>query len=147
MSAVDIQAGRVRRLLAFLIDFVLTACVAFIVMWPLGTFEEHHAYEMNQVLIRVFLLVAGSYMLVHGWWLHTRGQTVGKRALGIRLVANADGVSMPGWKLLVRTLVVLVALAIPFVGLLVIVDLLFIFTSQRRCLHDYLVGSAVVKNR
>ncbi|MCZ6709310.1 MAG: RDD family protein, partial [Gammaproteobacteria bacterium] len=91
MSSTDSRAGRVRRLCAFTVDFVITAAVAFVAMWPLGTFENEQAYEPSQLVIRIVLLIAGSYLLVNGWLLHRRGQTVGKRLLRIRMLSNADG--------------------------------------------------------
>lgn len=144
MSAVQTLAGRGRRLGAAIIDFGVVSAVAFIAMWPLGTFEHQQAYEPSQFVIRLVTLLVGSYLLVNGRLLHTRGQTVGKRLLGLRIVAYPDGGRLPLWKLLLRAFSVLAVAAIPFVGLLAIIDTLFIFNKQRRCLHDYLAGSKVV---
>ena len=145
MSATDPRVGRGRRLCAFAVDFIVTAVVAFIALWPLGLFENEQAYEPSQLVIRIVLLIAGSYLLVNGWYLHARGQTVGKRMLRICMIAHTDGRPLPLWKLLARTCSVLVLAAIPLVGVLVIVDILFIFPRQRRCLHDLLVGSTVAR--
>jgi uncharacterized RDD family membrane protein YckC len=145
MSTNDPRAGRGRRLCAFAVDFVVTAVVAFIAIWPLGLFENEQAYEPSQLVIRIVLLIAGSYLLVNGWLLYRRGQTVGKRLLRIRMIAHADGRPLPFWRLLARTYSVMALAAIPLIGVLVIVDILFIFTRQRRCLHDILVGSTVTR--
>jgi uncharacterized RDD family membrane protein YckC len=136
-------AGRGRRLVAALLDLAIVGLVAFIIMWPLGLFEHEQAYERTQLLIRLFLLLGGSYVLVNGWWLHKRGQTVGKRIMGLQIVNFDNGRLLPFWRLLLRALVPLAMLTQPLLMLLAVIDVLFIFGAQRRCLHDRLVGSKV----
>jgi uncharacterized RDD family membrane protein YckC len=145
MNPTDKRAGRGLRLWAAILDFMIVALVAFVAIWPLGIFENEQAYEPVQLVGRLLTLLVCSYLLVNGWLLLKRGQTLGKRLLGLRIVAYADNKQMSLWLLLIRAFSVLAVLAIPFVGLLVIVDVLFIFTAQRRCLHDYFVGSTVHK--
>ena len=158
MSGSDQLAGRFRRLVAAGIDFVLTAIVAFALMWPLGLFETEQAYERVQFVSRLFALMLGTYVLLHGWLLRRHGQTLGKRLLRIRVVHNGDSRRMTLGALVVRVFWVLVltallALFLPpmvtlaILGIVLVVDALFIFSRQRRCLHDYLVGSQVERVR
>lgn len=152
----DSRAGRIRRLLALAIDFVVIAVIAFAAMWPLGIFEHEQAYERGQFVFRLFALILGTYALVNGWLLHKRGQTVGKRLLRIRAVRDSDGGPLALWVQLARifwifALTTLPALywsprsALMFFGVVLAIDGLFIFTRQRRCLHDFMVGSQVEK--
>jgi uncharacterized RDD family membrane protein YckC len=75
-----------------------------------------------------------------------RNQTVGKLAVGIR-IAKRDGTpaDFPRAFLLRGTLTWLLV-QIPLLGALFwIVDACFIFGDERRCLHDYIAGTIVVK--
>ncbi|MEY4938479.1 MAG: hypothetical protein RIQ93_214 [Verrucomicrobiota bacterium] len=96
-------------------------------------------------------LVLGAGLLVltilQIWMLTTRGQSIGKRIIGIRIVRAPDG-GLPGfvhgW--LLRNLVPGVISLLPWVGMMfVLADIFFIFGPERRCLHDYLAGTRVVK--
>ena len=96
----------------------------------------------------LFAALAGAvcFLLLHGWLLHHRGQTIGKWLLGIRIVdQRGDRVSLT--RILVRRLLpVWVVVWIPYLGTaLYLVDHLFIFNRQRMCLHDLMAGTIVVK--
>ena len=153
MNQIDNSAGRVRRLFAAGIDFAVVAIVAFCVMWPLGIFEHQEAYVPTQFVMRLFLLIFCTYVVVNGWLMHKHGQTLGKRTLGLRVMGNTDGQLLPLWKQLVRYFTILGLLAISalvpgaivLLLVLAVIDLLFMFAPKRRCLHDYLVGSAVTR--
>ena len=90
-------------------------------------------------LILLALLVANLFLLVK--W----GQTIGKRFVGIRVVDKERDVH-PGAARLIGIRVVLNGLLglIPFYAL---VDVLFIFGQERRCIHDYLAGTRGVKGQ
>lgn len=78
--------------------------------------------------------------------LSTRGQTVAKRLLGIRIV-NFDNEQNPGFvkAVLLRALVPGLVGSIPLLGMIfTIVDACFIFRPDRRCLHDLMAGTKVV---
>ncbi len=79
-------------------------------------------------------------------WLHRYGQTVGKRAMRIRIVRSNGERATLGRIFLLRFLPVTVLGAIPLAGTLVtLTDFLLIFRSSRRCLHDQLADTIVVK--
>jgi uncharacterized RDD family membrane protein YckC len=85
------------------------------------------------------------FALIHFAWLKN-GQTIGKKLLGIRMVNNdtgriADLVRLLAWRYLPVTIVSL----IPFIGgILALIDVLFIFGGDRRCLHDYIANTRVI---
>jgi uncharacterized RDD family membrane protein YckC len=101
------------------------------------------------------ILVAQMYFLV------TRAQSLGKRAMGIYIM-RADG-SIPhiGWLLIRGFAIPAFAMLLQAAGakdhtaagrvlmlvgsLAVLGDMLFIFGPTRRCLHDHLAGTHVVK--
>ena len=88
------------------------------------------------------------FMVINGYLLVTKGQTLGKLALGIRIVDAASNGAATAVKLLgLRYVLVLLVMAIPIIGqLLGLADALFIFRSDRRCVHDLLAGTKVVSN-
>lgn len=75
--------------------------------------------------------------------LATKGQTVGKQLLKIRIV-RADTLENGGfmtnvvWRTFVNFLLAIVPLYI-------LVDVAFIFREDRRCVHDWLAKTVVVK--
>jgi uncharacterized RDD family membrane protein YckC len=84
--------------------------------------------------------------LLHGYYLKVGGQTIGKKIVGIR-IADLNN-NIPGFaKVLgLRYLPIQAAALIPIVGFLYpLVDVLFIFFPDRRCLHDLIAGTKVVK--
>ena len=78
--------------------------------------------------------------------LGSKGQTIGKRAMKLRIVDAADG-SNPGigrafWTRYVANGMIS---GIPYLGSLYsLVDVLFIFREDRRCVHDHLAQTIVV---
>lgn len=75
--------------------------------------------------------------------LTTKGQTIGKKVLGIRISNYLDD-GNPGFvkAVLLRVFVNGLLGFIPFYG---IVDLCFIFGDERRCIHDLIAGTRVVQ--
>ena len=86
------------------------------------------------------------FFVLHGYLLFTRGQTIGKRVVGIRIARYADGGLPPFWPLIAKRYApIWVVGQIPVIGpYLTLIDALFIFRSDKRCLHDLLAGTLVV---
>ncbi len=78
--------------------------------------------------------------------LHRSGQTIGKRMLNVKII-RSDG-SRAGLTRIffLRMLVPGLIGGIPFVGFIfTIVDPLFIFQESRRCVHDLIADTVVIK--
>lgn len=75
--------------------------------------------------------------------LSREGQTIGKRVMKVRVVMYDDG-SNPGFGRAVG-LRLLVNGLIGIVPGYALVDVLFIFGAERRCLHDFIAGTKVVE--
>ncbi len=88
------------------------------------------------------LLLMASSVVYQGWMLAVRGQTLGKMALGIKVVRPNGGDIRAGqaWVRVLSTL----ALAEIFLGP---IDDLLIFSRRHRTLHDRLAGTVVVNVR
>ena len=141
-------ADRGQRFAAAILDALLGLAIGVPLMLVLGTFD----YIRRGVTPPWSLLVAGAvlgflgFLLVHGYFLKTNGQTVGKKVLGIR-IADLDGKLPPLAKIIgLRYLPIQVVAVVPILGSIYpLVDVLFIFREDRRCIHDLIAGTKVVK--
>lgn len=144
-------ASRLSRLGACLLD-VLSGVVGICVPIGLGMFimvkmERSGSDEVPTAALVSFGL-AGLALLGLTIWnivlLATRGQTLGKKWLGIRIVTFPDG-QKPGFvkAFLVRSFVNgIIGQVVPFYGL---VDACFIFREDNRCVHDLLAETTVIE--
>lgn len=93
------------------------------------------------------LVCLAGYYILQGVLLTQQGQSVGKLAVGIRIVkldSGENGGFTPN--VLLRALLNGLIGAIPFLGLLyMLVDTLFIFRQDRRCVHDLMAGTVVIR--
>lgn len=74
----------------------------------------------------------------------TDGQTVGKRLMGIR-IAQIEDSTKAGFIQIVFLRTLLGKGALGLIPLYSLVDILFIFSDDGRCLHDKIGGTHVVK--
>jgi len=97
-------------------------------------------------LIAAGLLIA---LTILQWTLLARrGQTVGKMVAGTRVVSVADNAPVGFLRAVaLRSWPVEVVGRLPFLQLLTLVDVLCIFGERRRCLHDAIAGTVVVRAR
>jgi len=127
-------AGAVPRAQAWLLDTALRALVFFVAF---GIFAAMGAGGMGLASLLLFLLTWGYAVACEVWW---GGQTVGKRALGLR-VMRADGTPVTWLPSVVRNLLRVVDMlpGVYGVGLAsVLAD------SQARRLGDIVAGTLVV---
>ncbi len=83
------------------------------------------------------------YWIIQAVILTKDGQTIGKKLFKIRVVNEKDGRNggfVPN--VLLRAILNAVFSLIPFYAL---IDILFIFRGDKRCIHDLLAGTVVVK--
>ncbi len=86
------------------------------------------------------------FFVLHGYLLATRGQTIGKSLLKVRIVRSDGSQASLGRIIGLRYLPTTVISLIPVVGgLYAIIDSLLIFRESRRCLHDNIADTIVVK--
>lgn len=142
-----VLASRWARLAAALIDSVIAGAASMaLVLVVLGyDFKAIATMDLAGRLVLAGLGVA-TFLVLHGYLLAKNGQTIGKLVLGIR-IARLDG-SVPEFAPLIlkRYLPVWVLAQIPVIGgLLNLVNVLFIFRADKRCVHDLIAGTMVVK--
>lgn len=123
------QATRGSRLQAAIIDGLLVVAIYFVGLLA----------NMPELIIVgiIGLVIYQMYLLAKD------GQTIGKRFSNIRIVMvadNSNGGFMPnvGMRLVLNGIIALV----PFYAL---VDILFIFREDQRCIHDMIAGTKVIE--
>jgi len=86
------------------------------------------------------------FLLLNGYLLAKYGQTVGKKLVGTRIVSHVDERILPLGRVFgLRYLPLSIIAQIPVVGGFVgIIDGLFIFRKDKRCIHDLIAGTKVV---
>ncbi len=140
-------AGRGVRLGGAMIDGLIITLIIIPLMFATGYWDRAMAGEQTS-LDTISLGLFGSFMflVLHGYLLAKRGQTIGKWLLKIRIVSIHDDKILPFWKVFTyRYLPLLIAGQFQILGPIVsLVDPLFIFRADRRCLHDLIAGTKVV---
>ena len=132
-------SGPARRLSAAAIDHLILLSIDAIVVYftfqiaglPFSSWQEIPILPLGLFL----LMVKGSYFCV---FTAVGGQTVGKMATGIRVVAENDRDVEPS-RALQRTLAALASVATVGIGFAPV-----LFAGDRRALHDRLAGTRVV---
>lgn len=93
-----------------------------------------------------FLLGAAIFLALHGYLLTTRGQTIGKLVMKTQIVSNDDRLLPLSRLVLRRYLPLWIVVSIPGVGnFFAFANALAIFRENRKCFHDDLAGTKVVK--
>ncbi len=152
-------ASRWCRLFATAIDAVLVPGLTLFLVMLTGVVEHAEDFVDRWWVFHVLLLGIASYLLLNGYLLWHRGQTLGKALLGIAVVrapayltglpdGTFETVPVAFWKLLcIRALFfpLLFVGIVPYFTILPLLDQLFIFGRQRRCLHDWISGTLVVR--
>ncbi|WP_406697624.1 RDD family protein [Singulisphaera sp. Ch08] len=140
-------AKRSTRMVAAFLDGLIGVAFAIPISFLLGTWNYISVGQEPPLGITLAASVLGflAFLLIHGSFLKANGQTFGKKMTGIR-VADLDG-NIPNFGKLIlwRYLPISVAAVIPLIGpYLSVVNVLFIFRKDRRCLHDLIAGTKVV---
>jgi len=137
-------ADRGTRLGAVTLDFliVITSLIPGIIVISASDTDGGKGFGWALIAIAwLGLTVVQMVLLVR------HGQSLGKRALGIRIIRFSDE-SIPGFVkvVLLRIWVPAFIAGIPYAGSVIwIVDGLFIFRDDRRCLHDLIAETKVIK--
>ena len=165
-----VRADRGARLMARLIDWVIEIMCAIpggillgsevlklVVAASQGKEPDFEQLDLPRVILGASVLFLSwlALLAIQVWMLSTRGQSIGKRILGIRVV-KVDGSPagiVHAWLMreALITVIGMVAGFIPFVGPIFLrpafhlVDWCLIFRDDQRCLHDTIATTIVVK--
>ncbi|MFO1250693.1 MAG: RDD family protein [Inhella sp.] len=146
------MAGRGTRLVAAVVDGVIAAAVAWgvymiPVMQPLLVAQERATeasiWGLTPLNLGLGLLV---FLMVQGWSLVTRGQTLGKMLFKLRIV-RSDGSRVDAWRLLGLRygIGMLMNFSTGIAMIYSLIDSVLIFRASRKCLHDSIADTQVIK--
>jgi uncharacterized RDD family membrane protein YckC len=140
----DALASRGSRLAASLIDGLAAVVILLPALASIFFVDESESLSTTGVFFAALSGIAFLGFAVYQLSMLVReGQTLGKKAMNIRIVNYSDGQIPSAGRLLGMRYVVNSFLGnLPFYALL---DVLLIFGDERRCIHDYLAGTKVVE--
>jgi uncharacterized RDD family membrane protein YckC len=157
VSRNDELAGRFTRYAAAVVDGILVLVITLPVMFATGFLARTLDQQVGLVeQIGMTLFGMAVMLALNGYLLATRGQTIGKLLTKIQIVDAQSGGLLPFVRVFVlrylwlSPLLFVVAL-IPgtvddsLVNVAALIDALLIFGATRRCLHDFIAGSKVVR--
>jgi uncharacterized RDD family membrane protein YckC len=140
-------AGRGMRLAGAIIDTLILMVLVFPVMFASGYWSLAMSGQQPGFGWQVGMAIAGfvCFLLINGYLLNKSGQTVAKKLLGMRIVdlegRKPEFLRLVGLRYGVGQIITL----IPIVNMLYpLVDALFIFRQDQRCVHDLIAGTRVV---
>lgn len=153
-----VLASRWYRLFARIIDAILMLLLSMpFLYWLTGDWlgnagaEQYDLFwSYNSLSSFVeYLIGIGVYVAVNTYLLATRGQTVGKYLLKIQIVDYySEEIPKLRFSLVLREGILTLLNLFGFLGgLIALVDALFIFATDKRCLHDYWAFTKVVDIR
>ena len=141
-------ASRWSRLGASIVDTIVMMVIIFPLMFAFGLFET---FTQGQEPPFIYTLGMGlvsivAFFVINIKFLKDNGQTIGKKVLGIKIVDMA-GVKPPvGNHILKRYLAYFTPNYIPVIGgFLSMINVLFVFRKDKRCIHDLIAGTQVVR--
>jgi len=140
-------ASRWARLGASIVDTIILMVIFLPIMFLFGIFDTISAGEEPGFL--VMLGMAGVsiviFVILNGKLLVNHGQTIAKRLFNIKIVLVDDN-QADLTALLKRYGFSMLVPQIPLIGTVIgFINVLFIFSSSKRCLHDLIANTKVIK--
>ena len=140
-------ATRGSRLVAALLDALMVLPITGPLVYFTGGFDGITTGVQPSISYTIIMTAIGIlvFLLIHGYFLISNGQTLGKKALGIKIVTH-DNQHASVMTLAKRYGFYWLIPQIPVVGILLnFVNLLLIFGKPKKCIHDYVGGTIVIK--
>ena len=139
------------RFVGALLDFLVAFVALIIVFIPLGIGTDLF-FDMDRewtTSLKLSLLGMVIVLAIQSYFWHTRGQSIGKMLVGTRIVDVTTGQQASFGKIVGARYIPATLLGyIPIVGTVFgLVNILFVFRQDRRCIHDLIAGTKVVDIR
>lgn len=116
------------------------------IMIPVALAQNDREKSLVIVAVSLGIALTLGVLVWNLVWLHRYGQTIGKRIVKIRIVRSDGDRASLGRILGLRIILVSILESIPFLGgLFSLVNVCFIFRDDRRCIHDLMADTVVVK--
>lgn len=135
-----VLAGRAERFAAALVDGLLVAPASFTLGFSIAARTTFSGLTIGLVVLYLLALLA-----VNLYLLSRNSQTIGKKLLKIKIVRKDGSHASVARIFWLRGVVNGLIAVIPYLGSLYgLIDALFIFGEQRRCVHDYIADTIVI---
>ena len=131
-----VLASRWSRLGAAAIDYILLG-------FPYYFIEDITSnFDPKSLIPRLYIII---FAIIQSILLTKYGQSIGKMLINIKIVKSSTDEN-GGFltNIILRT--VLTNLITRFIPIFIIIDNLFIFSKEKRCLHDLIAGTKVVNS-
>lgn len=139
------KASRGERLGAVIID-TAAYFVACIPLFLTTTLADKDGFAANALSVLTLLLLVGVF-IYNLLLLRSNGQTIGKKVKKIKIVRTDGSEAGLGRIFGLRMLVPGMLGGIPYVGgLFTLINVLMIFGEERRCLHDQIADTIVIRD-
>ncbi|TWX57669.1 RDD family protein [Colwellia hornerae] len=137
------KATRLDRFYAALIDGLIGIFAAVPIFITVGFDKLAEPTFSLTVMLLAYGLIAG--LVLHGYLLYHYGQTIGKNFMSIRIENLDDSKASLTTIYLKRMIPMQLLSLVPFGGQIIsgLVNPLFIFGKEKRCLHDYVAKTKV----
>ncbi|WP_144395316.1 RDD family protein [Pleionea sediminis] len=141
-------ANRGLRFLGALLDTIFLMIPVAIIFFLLGFYALMDSDGQLPIFYQImsFFIGIGVYLMINGYLIYNRGQTLGKLICGTKVV-TLEGKQVSGnTYLFLRLLPIWIVSQIPLIGgIITIVDALLIFRKDHNCLHDDIAKTRVVE--
>ena len=138
-------AGRGMRFVSAMVDGLLQLAAFWVLslVLPWSMFNANPSAGQMVGTVGLGLIV---FLLVQGYLLVQRGQSIAKMLFSLRIVRR-DGSKVGAARILgLRYGIGFVITVVPFIGMIyVLIDCLLIFRGSRQCLHDQIADTIVVR--
>lgn len=146
-------ATRSERFAGAFIDGIILAPIMLAIGMGLGIVMMSSGIDPASPTFNLIASVVGGvlgsvvFVLLHGYFLATRGQTIGKIALKTKIVSEETNQILPLTEVVIKRYVPIWLLAmIPVIGNFIgLIDALAIFRENRKCIHDDIAKTKVIK--
>lgn len=149
-SSAGESAERITRLAAAFLDGLIAAAMIYlpfvVIVAGAGGFAANGDGEPNTAVIGIGVILCLIGLIAWIWltvvFVLRNGQSIAKKMLGIKVVRKDGSKASLGRIFWLRNVVNGLLGIVPFYGL---IDVLLIFGAERRCIHDHLADTIVVK--
>ncbi len=136
---VRLGAAILDGLIYFVPMMILLFSMGFQLRSPEYMFSDASAMWWGLIGFWILAMIA-----VNCVFLHQNGQTIAKKMLGIKVI-QVDGARVELWRFFFLRYLPIVLMGTVLSGFATILDSLFIFGNEQRCLHDLIANTIVVE--
>jgi uncharacterized RDD family membrane protein YckC len=140
-------SGRGTRLAAAIIDSILLIIpntIVFVLFYGFNGYMENLTKRNLEFTLSSLFLGLLVNLVFNGYPLYKNGQTIGKMIMDIKIVDMNNNIPSLFRSFFLRSFLFSVLVFIPFIDFVAMLDIFFIFSQSRRCLHDRVAGTKVV---